>query len=178
MAKCHTINPETMAEITKTSSGEARGTKARNKKISTKIDMTPMVDLAFLLLTFFMLANTLSKPMAMEIVMPEDETTDAPLINEKNILCLTLGENNRIYYSDGSGLNQKETNFSAKGIRTLLANSIKNNPKLYVLIKPTDKAKYHNLVDIFDEMEVLDIGRYALVDPTPAEVNHIKSEKK
>ncbi|HYG37690.1 MAG TPA: biopolymer transporter ExbD [Cytophagales bacterium] len=168
-----------MAEISNNSGGEGRGRKIRSKKLSTKIDMTPMVDLAFLLLTFFMLANSLLKPFAMDIVMPEkDDEGKAPKIRPKNILSLTLGADNKIYYTNGLGTDIKVTSYSASGIRKILIDNIANNPKLYVLIKPTEKARFQNIVDIFDEMEILKIPKYALVDPTPFDLDLIKTINK
>lgn len=168
-----------MAEITTNKSeGEGRKRTIKAKKISTKIDMTPMVDLAFLLLTFFMLANTLLRPYAMDIAMPEKKSGDSTSINYKDVLSLTLAENNKIYYSDGTGLNSKQTNYSDGGIRKVLIESKRSNPKLYVLIKPTEKANYKNVVDIFDEMVLLNIPRYALVDPTANDLNEIKDLNK
>lgn len=102
------------------------GGKVRAKKMSTKIDMTPMVDLAFLLLTFFMLTTTFSKPKAMEINMPvKDKVTDPPKIPGNQTLTLILSEKNRIYwYMGADDPNQPPvvnyTNFSTKGIRKLL----------------------------------------------------------
>lgn len=167
-----------MAEINNNSGGEGRKRTIRSKKISTKIDMTPMVDLAFLLLTFFMLANTLLRPYAMDIAMPEKSIGDVSPINYKNVLSLTLGENNKIYYSDGTGLHPRKTDYSDSGIRKILIESKRSNPKLYVLIKPTENANYKNVVDIFDEMDLLNIPRYALVDPTDTDLKEIKNLNK
>jgi biopolymer transport protein ExbD len=106
--------------------GGKHGGKVRAKKSSTKIDMTPMVDLAFLLLTFFMLTTTFNKPQAMEINMPvKDKVNDPPKIPGNQTLTLLLSEKNRIYwYMGADDPNQppvvEYTNFSSKGIRKLL----------------------------------------------------------
>src|SRR4051812_35730254 len=89
-----------MAEV---SSGEGRGkSKKRSKKVSTKIDMTPMVDLAFLLITFFMFTTSLSQPKAMEVNMPDKtkENITQP-IKESQALTVILGENNKVYWYTG-----------------------------------------------------------------------------
>ena len=164
-----------MAEINTNSGGNARGVKIRSRKMSTKIDMTPMVDLAFLLLTFFMLANTFLEPMAMDIAMPEkdDGGSSAP-VNVKDVLSLTLWENNKIYYSLG-GEKLKKTTFAPNGLRKVLTESLIKNPrKLYVLIKPSDKAVYKNVVDAFDEMEIVKVQRYALVDLSEEDLKAIE----
>jgi hypothetical protein len=106
--------------------GGKHGGKVRAKKSSTKIDMTPMVDLAFLLLTFFMLTTTFNKPQAMEINMPvKDKVNDPPKIPGNQTLTLLLSDKNRIYwYMGADDPNQppvvEYTNFSSKGIRKLL----------------------------------------------------------
>jgi biopolymer transport protein ExbD len=164
-----------MAEITTNNSGQGKGKKIRSKKVSLKIDMTPMVDLAFLLLTFFMLANTFLEPKVMDIVMPDKpkDPIDQPPINIRNVLTLALGENDKIYYSAG-GEELKTTDYSAGGLRKLLMDELAKNPKkLYVIIKPTSKSKYHNLVDAFDEMLITKIPRYALVDATDEDLKSI-----
>lgn len=168
-----------MAEInTGGGGGNKKGGKVRSKKASTKIDMTPMVDLAFLLLTFFMLATTFNKPQVMEINMPEKpkEEDKIPEVNEKKVLNLALGENDKIYYYVGiTQPDIKETNYSAEGVRKVLR-EMKSIKGLIVLIKPMEKAKYKNVVDIFDEMSIGAVPRYALVDILPEEVNMIKAK--
>src|SRR4029079_35113 len=83
--------------------GHKKGGKVRSKKASTRIDMTPMVDLAFLLLTFFVLTSTLNKPQTMEITMPEKpkDETEVPKVNEKDVLTIVLGENDKVYWYTG-----------------------------------------------------------------------------
>lgn len=196
--------------------GGKHGGKVKAKKSSTKIDMTPMVDLAFLLLTFFMLTTTFSKPQAMEINMPvKDKVEDPPKIPGNQTLTLLLSDKNRIFYYMGADdPNQpptvEYTNFSGNGIRKLLIDKNKeiNNTynkvealkkeyldgkidekkykeeknkvigdkkALIVLIKADDQSNYKNLVDILDEMSICNIGRYAIVDITPSEVEMIKN---
>ncbi len=160
-----------MAEInTGGGGGKGKGGKVRSKKASTKIDMTPMVDLAFLLLTFFMLATTFNKPQVMEINMPEKPKKEdkIPEVNEKKVLNLALGENDQIYYYVGITEPQiKTTDYS--GIRNVLREMKSTIPGLIVLIKPTDKSRYKNVVDMFDEMSIGAVPRYALVEITPEE---------
>lgn len=178
--------------------------KVRSKKQSTRIDFTPMVDLGFLLITFFMLTTTLSKPQTMEINMPvKDPLADTTKIKESIAMTIILSENNRIYYYFGITDPKVEvTNFSANGIRKILLE--RNDPQvkkinilkkkfaakelteqeykkqivevksdknaLMVLIKADDKAKYKNLVDILDEMSITNVGKYAIVDVSPQEL--------
>lgn len=201
-----------MAEMmTSESGGKQKHKKVRGKKQSTRVDFTPMVDLGFLLITFFMLTTTMSKPKTMEINMPvKDKTADSTKIKESTAMTIILSENNRIYYYFGITDPQIEiTNFKPDGIRKILLE--RNDPQLVkinflkkrfsnkeiteeefrkeivaiksdkdalmVLIKADDKAKYRNLVDILDEMNISSIGKYAIVDIAPAEIELIESLK-
>jgi biopolymer transport protein ExbD len=144
-----------------------QGLVKKGKKLSTRVDMTPVVDLAFLLLTFFMLATTFIKPQVMQLVLPEknDETTDQPKVNEKNVLSIVLDGDNKIYWYIGlTGAQVLETNYTDTGLRKVLQEQSKANDKLVVLIKPEETSNYANLVDTLDELTINSISRYALVE--------------
>lgn len=208
-----------MAEIDTSGGGGKKGGKPKGKKMSTRVDFTPMVDLGFLLITFFMLTTSMNKPQTMEINMPvkdknltEEEKTK---VKASQAVTLLLTEKNKIvYYFVNEQTGEPETpvvtDYSAKGIReTLLKENRSRNPVgvdsipvlkkmlndkaiteevykkriagiksykngLIVIIKADDKAKYKNLVDILDEMIICNIGRYAVVDITPVEVELLK----
>jgi len=169
-----------MAELGGGGGGKKKGGKVRSKKGSTRIDMTPMVDLAFLLLTFFVMTTTLNKPQTMEITMPEKPKPgdEMPEINEKNVLTLLLGEDDKIYWYVGiTDPTVEVSNFSATGIRKILLAKKAELPKLVVLIKATDEAKYKNMVDIMDEMNISSMQRFALVDITPTDVELVKESQ-
>jgi len=163
-----------MAEV---SSGGGKKEKGRSKKVSTKIDMTPMVDLAFLLITFFMLTTTFSKPQTMEVNMPDktDKQEKQPL-KESKALTIILGEDDKVYWYTGLTNPKVEvTNYSADGIRKVLLNKNRQIKDLVVLIKAKDVSKYKNIVDILDEMHIANIKRYAIVDFTPTDEELIKN---
>ncbi|MFZ2905132.1 MAG: biopolymer transporter ExbD [Cyclobacteriaceae bacterium] len=160
--------------------GKKKGGKVRAKKSSTRIDMTPMVDLAFLLLTFFVMTTTLNKPQTMEITMPEKPKPgdEMPEINEKNVLTLVLGEDDKVYWYMGiTNPEVKVSNFSATGIRKVLLAKKAELPKLVVLIKAMDESKYKNMVDIMDEMNISAMQRFALVDITDTDVQMVKESQ-
>lgn len=165
-----------MAEIS-SNGGGGKDSKVRSKKTSTRIDMTPMVDLAFLLLTFFVMTTTLNKPQTMEITMPEKPKQEdkQPLVNEKRVLTLVLGEKDKIYWYLGiTDPKVNITNFSTDGVRKILLKENAQIQEMVVLIKPSDESKYKNVVDILDEMSITNISRYALVDITGIDKELIK----
>ncbi len=151
----------------KTGQKSSDGILRKNRKVRPGVDMTPLVDLAFLLLTFFMLTTTFNKPQVMEIKIPEKRDADSvqPKINEKHVLSLVLGGSNRIYWYIGlTEPSVQETDYSHEGLRMMLLEQNRVIDKMVVLIKPGEKSTYENLVNVLDELEITDIKRYALVE--------------
>lgn len=122
-----------------------------------------MVDLGFLLLTFFILTTTFHKPHVMELTMPDPSGGSAP-VKAENVLNLALGGNDKIYWWIASSVDVQVTDYSPGGIRKLLMEKNRENPALIVLIKPTDASVYGNMVDILDEMEITGVERFAIVE--------------
>ena len=175
------------------------------KKLSTRVDMTPMVDLGFLLITFFIFTTTMSSPKAMNLNMPKDTKKDEELnkAKESGALTIMLGKDNGVYYYEGQlapdGSNFKTATFAT--IRDEIINKKKevmrthvhddNCPKIWaenkgdknscldrdfvVVIKPDQDATYKNTVDILDEMTINDVKRYAMIDITPQEYQVIQA---
>ena len=170
-----------MAEMeVKESSRKGPGVK-KSKKHSTRVDLTPMVDLGFLLITFFIFTTTVSQPTAMNLNMPKD-TKDKNLdtkVKESGSLTLMLGKANVIYYYFGNDPTKMQTT-GYKAVRDIILKKKKSTPAedLFIIIKPDKDATYKNAVDILDEMDINDIGRYAMVDPTPDEYNLILQTEK
>lgn len=172
-----------MAELEQKQVGK-KGKKKGRKKMSTRIDLTPMVDLGFLLVTFFMLTTTFSKPQTMEINMPvkpkgevkEEEQNALKASKAFNIL---IGGENKVYWYRGLA-NEPiepvvESNYTADGLRKILLERNASIQEMVVLIKPTNDASYKNVVDVLDEMNISNIKRYALVDISPQEIDLIKN---
>lgn len=165
-----------MAEITSTSADNKKG-KVRSRKASTRIDMTPMVDLAFLLLTFFMLTTTFMKPYVMKIAMPEELTDHTPQhsINEKKVLTLVLGAKNKVYWYVGRTQPPLTvTDFSYSGVRKVLMEKNASIKGLYVFIKPSAQSRYQNMVDILDEISIAGIDRYSMIEATDEDNRLVK----
>ena len=165
-----------MAEVqVKDNSG--KGGKVRSQKQPPHVDLTPMVDLAFLLITFFMLVTTFNKPNVMDLGLPAKPKPDAPKpppteIDLSNSISLIIGKDNRIFYHqlDQAGLNEQtlqETSFDREGITKVIEQAkakAKDQTKFTVIIKPTDDAVYKNFVDILDEMAITKNEIYGITD--------------
>jgi len=188
-----------MAEMDTSSGGghkKGPGVK-KGKKLSTRIDLTPMVDLGFLLITFFMYTTTLAKPKTMEINMPYKDPNmkqeDQNKIKESVALTILLTKNHKIYYYEGMATDPnkppdlKATTFSQKnGIRDeiiakkKMVDGMKNTGALgpkdetTVLIKPDTNSTYSDLVNMLDEMNINDIKVYAIIDITDIDQGFIK----
>ncbi len=146
--------------------------KVRSKKMSTRVDFTPMVDLAFLLISFFMLTTTLNKPVAMELNMPKKDEEVKTDVKESMVLNVILDKDDKIWYYEGQVVfDMKTTNYSAEGVRDVIYKKQKSvgkehgDPeKMIVIIKMTDAASYKNMVDILDEMDITSTKVYAIQD--------------
>jgi biopolymer transport protein ExbD len=167
-----------MAEMEIKSGGGHKGPGVKkSKKLSTRVDLTPMVDLGFLLITFFIFTTTVAQATSINLAMPKD--TDKPdevnKVKESGSLTLMLGKSNVIYYYFGNDPTKMQTT-GYKDVRKIILDKKKNTPvdDLYIIIKPDKDSNYKNFVDILDEMYINDIGRYAMVDPTPEEYKLIQ----
>jgi biopolymer transport protein ExbD len=134
-----------------------KGKKHKKRRIGIRIDMTPMVDIAFLLLTFFMLTTQMTKPQTMEINLPPSEAKVE--VAESNLLTIRVATDGTIFWNMGIELPQK-TNFA--GLVKLLQDKAASNPKLIVLLKVDRKARYNDMVDIMDQLNLAGITRFSL----------------
>ena len=180
-------------------SGKKKG-NSKQKKMTVRVDFTPMVDMNMLLITFFMLCTSLSKPQTMEISMPSKAIT------------LLLGPDDKLYYYEGEPnykdyTSLKETTYKPDGLRGILLKknatavrqvndlkqkklelkisedeftkqlseikSGKNTPT--VIIKAMDNASYKNLIDALDEMQICNIGKYVITNIAEADEFLVKN---
>jgi len=167
-----------MAQIE--SHDDGGGKKVRSKKNSTKVDMAPLVDLGFLLITFFMFAATSIKPNVMNLNMPPklDDKTQKDVSTEvkiKNSITILVAKDNKLfwYQEEVKNLNAgnlNETDYSAlRDVITKAAAGAPDKEKFTVIIKPMDDASYDNLVNVLDEMEITKSTRYGIVPVAPFE---------
>lgn len=163
-----------MAEIL---TPEKQNGKVFQKKKLIRVDMTPMVDLGFLLITFFMLATSFSKPNVMDLSLPAGGQDQGTVIDVRNQITFLIGKNDRVFFYQGEkkDLNPeilKETTFSDDDITKVIETAKKNAPKpnlFTVIIKPTEDANYKNFVDILDEMQVTNSDRYGISEISDVE---------
>lgn len=159
-----------MAELDTSSGGGKKGGKVRTKKANTKVDLTAMVDLAFLLITFFMLTTSLSKPIAMDIAKPDEANNDARLeLRASETMTILLGKNNKVaWYMGVAGESAPNIESFAEVRKSLIKNKedlMKSRSRnLIVVIKPTEASKYKNFVDIMDELNIAGIKTAPAID--------------
>lgn len=132
-------------------------------KRNLDIDMNPMVDLAFLLLTFFMLATTFSKPQAMELLIPskpEEQDEQEMAVKESKTISLDLSKDKVIWYQ---GITDPDTHVvSYQELESVLTRLNGEIDEMVVLIKPLPSSTYGHLVDVFDALNYSEVGRYAM----------------
>ena len=152
----------------------------KSKKLSTRVDLTPMVDLGFLLITFFIFTTTMSQATAMRLFLPKDadKPEDQNKAKESGVITILLGKDNNVFYYEGS-LDNTASNFKSSNfheIRTVLIDKKRRTPEkdLVVVLKPSDECTYKNVIDILDEMTINVLKRYALVDISPVEAQLVK----
>jgi biopolymer transport protein ExbD len=153
------------------SGGKKRRRVKRPKKLSTRVDLTPMVDLGFLLITFFIFTTTMSRPKAMHIILPKDvPDKDRQLQPESAVLTLMPAAGNQLFYYEGSDPSKIES-VPFNKIREVIRNKQirTNNSNFMIILKPTSDASYKNTVDMLDEMTINQVRKYAMVDISPAE---------
>jgi biopolymer transport protein ExbD len=167
-----------MAELDTSGGGRKKGRGVKkSKKLSTRIDLTPMVDLGFVLITFFIFTTTMTRPTAMKLILPKDTDDDQKQkVKVSAVITIMPGRNDLIYYYEGDSLkNLKSSNF--KGIRDIILSKKRRTDTAFfeVILKPTQDASYKNAVDILDEMKIDGVPHYALVDITPDEYRVIQA---
>lgn len=175
------------------------------KKLNTRVDMTPFVDIAFLLITFFIFTATMSAPTTMNLNMPKDtdKKDQETKVKQSGALNILLGKSNTVFYYEGE-LAPDGSNFKSATFKEIRNEIIKKKKEVvdkyvtdpaceadakakgksiddckqkdfFVIIKPTDDAEYKNVVDILDEMTINKVARYALVVPAESELQLVKA---
>lgn len=154
-----------MAEII--SSNKRSGKKYQHKNL--RVDLTPMVDLGFLLITFFILTTSLQQKKVMGLILPKD-TPDSTFVGASKTLTFILNGNDSIGYYDGFAKHIKHTGFAS--MRNLiqqkqldLTNNKIDRKELIIIIKPTSESTYKNFIDSLDEITINDCRHYFVTEP-------------
>lgn len=174
-----------MAQMDTSSGGGRHESKVKAKKMSTFVDLTPMVDLAFLLISFFMLTTTMSQPVAMQLAMPkpiEDEKKDkGEDVKASQVLTIIMDKDDVVWYYEGipealTSETLEKTHYGADGIRKVILDKQKKvnaqfpePDKTICLIKMTSDAVYKNIVDVLDEMDITKTKIFAIQDLSTGE---------
>lgn len=163
--------------------------KVRGKKLSTRVDLTPMVDLAFLLISFFMLTTTLAKPVNMKLNMPQKPENEEKKedVKASQVLNIILDKDDVVWYYEGLDIEGglKKTDFSPEGIRKVILSKQEKvgrqfgdgKQKTIILIKSTKEARYKNFVDILDEMDITGSQVYSPQGILDSEVKAIEEAR-
>jgi len=173
-----------MAEIdTSSGGGHKKGPGVKKaKKLSTRVDLTPMVDLGFLLLTFFVFTTTMSQATAMNMNEPKEDKDQILKVKNSGAMTILLGKSDQVYYYfgqlDPNKLSEQFKSSNFKDVRQIIVDEKKSTPMddLMFIIKSDSKSTFKNSIDILDEMSICAIppGHYAEVDITPAEQELIR----
>lgn len=154
----------------------------KTKKSSTRVDLTPMVDLGFLLITFFVFTTTMSSPTAMAMNEPKDDPDSQLKVKNSGAMTLLLGKDNQVYYYFGELSPEDASNqfksSSFKDIRQVILDKKNATPigDLMYIIKSDKEATFKNAINILDEMAINNVppGHYAEVEMSPTEAELIR----
>lgn len=141
------------------SKSHSKGKKRKKgRRLGIRIDMTPLVDVAFLLLTFFMFTTSMSRPQTMEINLPPDKDVKVE-VAESNLMTLRVNDKAEIFWSMGI---ESPKRVEYKDLRAFLRERLQSNPKLIVVLKIDRAGKYNTMVNLIDEINLSSITRFSL----------------
>ncbi len=156
-------------------SSPSKAVKGRTRKPIPNVDLTAMVDLAFLLITFFMLTTSLRKESAMELAKPDpgEDVSQKTVYPASRTLTILLAKDNKAVYYLGEVTPSAMRIVDISAVREVILNvrdkifhAHKNtdDKSMYIIVKPTNKAVYKNFIDIMDEIAINKIVGYAIDD--------------
>ncbi len=181
-------------ELASGSAGKRHG-GTKMKKKSTRVDLTPMVDVAFLLIFFFMITTTLQRQTTMKLFLPHDvkNVQEQNKVKESQALTIIMTKDDNLYYYYGIGQDAAKdpqnkvfsTTYDLKGgIGKVIAEKwtsvIQNSggqDSMVVIIKPTEDATYGNVVSILDDMNIYDVKKYALVPTSHNDIDIVNAKR-
>ena len=171
-----------MAELT---ASTKTGRRRSRSKQAPRIDLTAMVDLAFLLITFFIMTTTLAKPKAMQLAMPlKDHNPEA--VPESRTMTICLGNNNQVLWYMGMPekplTSPQLVNFEKTGLRATIIHTGKkvfqaSGKPMIVILKPSAHSVYSNFVAALDELNITGVQSYAVANITSQDIDMLKKQK-
>lgn len=144
------------------------GLRHPRRRVGVRIDMTPMVDIAFLLLIFFMVTTVFRAPQAMEVNRPPKDAKVE--VAQSNVLIMLVDKDERIFYRF---TDDPLSSVSKKDLNRFFKEQIATNPDLTILIKLHREAKYETMVDLMDELEFAKMSRFSLIPMTEEDVEEV-----
>ncbi|MFN3425979.1 MAG: ExbD/TolR family protein [Candidatus Thermochlorobacter sp.] len=168
-------------------SSRKKGKKKKTKRVGFSLDMTPMVDVAFLLLTFFMLTTTFSKPNTMEVNLPSKDMSEVK-VAESNVLTIRVTEGDKAYWNIAFDEPKPFELYDKSGSRPTISSAFRELLKtesekirqrvgedvMAIVLKFDKKAQYRNLVDVLDELNILNYKRFSIADFTEQDREEIE----
>ncbi len=146
------------------------GVHRPKRRVGIRIDMTPMVDVAFLLLIFFMVTTVFRTPQALEINLPPDENVKIE-VAESKVLSVRVLPDDRAYWKRGTDP------WARAGVTTLndVFKNYRGNKDLVVVIKIDRDARFNNMVEIIDQLDIANLTRFSLGTLTPEEKKEVET---
>jgi len=151
---------------------KGKGFSRPKRRLGIRIDMTPMVDVAFLLLIFFMVTTVFRTPQALEINLPPDEDVKIEIAESKVMSIWVLGTD-RVFLRRG-GKQVPWARTTTAGLGQVFA-PFKSNKDLVVVIKIDRDAKFNNMIDVIDELDTANLTRFSLATLAPEEKAEVEA---
>jgi biopolymer transport protein ExbD len=170
-----------MADFSPPVQKNEKGKNRPNKK-STRVDLTPMVDLGFLLITFFIFTTKMGEPKTLSLLLPDDTPTPKPNeVAKSAMLQLVLDKDDRIWYYNADTVgNMKQTYYGSElrkiviDKKKLVRQKLGKEDDMFIIIKPTSGSSVKNIVDIMDEILINAIKHYAIIEPLNEDLDQIQ----
>jgi biopolymer transport protein ExbD len=158
--------------------------KRRTKKLSTWVDLTPMVDLGFLLITFFIFTTSMTEPKSLKLAMPDDrKVTDPMNLPESGTLQILLGKDDQVWCYHGDELATIQKTSYGNDLRKIIIEKRKfvrrvlgKEDDMTLVIKPTKGSSLKNIVDIMDEVIINQLKHYVITDPDIEDIKMIENK--
>ena len=148
------------------------GLHKKSQRVGVRVDMTPMVDIAFLLLIFFMVTTVFRRPLAMEVNLPElDARVEVP---ESNVMTIFVDKDEMLFTRQGK---EPLRPIAWHDLRATFESGAAANPNLIVLVKIHRKARYEPMVDMMDTLEDAKMQRFSLVEMKEADVAAVEAAR-